>query len=158
MKSILLVDDETKISAELARVLRRSGLRVKTACTRERALRAVQESQFDAILLEFNLRSDRNAYPRTGAGLEVVRRLRASGGTTPILILTAMDGELYEKASLEAGVDEFILKTDGIPHLLTRLHAQIGQSDQEPGTGLVYRLGRNAPSRKNTGRPALLPK
>ena len=128
MKSILLVDDEPQVCAETQRTLRRFGLRVKTAGTLERALRAAQESRFDAILLEFNLRSDRKACPRTGAGLEVVRRLRASGGTTPILMFTAMDGEDYEKASFEVGVDEFILKTGGIPHLMTRLRAHFGQS------------------------------
>lgn len=127
MKSILLVDDETQICSEMQRTLRRFGFRVQTAGTVERALRAMQESQFDSILLEFNLRSDRNSGPRTAAGLEVARRLRASGDTTPIVMFTAMDGELYEKASLEAGVDEFILKTDGIPRLVTRLRAHFGQ-------------------------------
>lgn len=135
MKSILLVDDETQVCAETQRTLRHFGFRVQTAGTVERALRAVRGTQFDAVLLEFNLRSSRKTCPRTAAGLEVVRRLRASGGTTPILMFTAMDGELYEKASLEAGVDEFILKTEGIPQLLTRLHARIGRSEQEPGTG-----------------------
>ena len=135
MKSILLVDDETQVCAETQRTLRRFGFRVQTAGTVETALRAVRGTQFDAILLEFNLRSDGKAKPRTGAGLEIVRRLRASEGAIPILMFTAMDGELFEKASLEAGVDEFVLKTDGIPQLVTRLHARIGRSEQEPGTG-----------------------
>ena len=157
MKSILLIDDETEISTELARWLRRFRFHVETAGTLEKALRVLQQSRFDAVLLEFNLRSGRKTRPRTSVGLEIVRRLRASGMTTPVLIFTAMEGDLYVKASLEAGADDFILKTDGIPHLLTRLRAQIGRSEQEPGTGLMYRLGRNAPSRKNTGRPAVLP-
>lgn len=127
MKSILLVDDETQVCAETQRTLQSLGFRVQTAGTLERALRAMQESQFDAILLEFNLRSDRKACPRTAAGLEVVRRLRASGGATPMVMFTAMDGELYKRASLEAGVDEFILKTNGILQLLTRLQAHFGQ-------------------------------
>ena len=131
MKSILLVDDETEISDELARTLRRFGFSVQTAGTLEKALRAVQDSQFDVLLLEFNLRSDRKARPRTGTGLEVARRLRASRCTTPILMFTAMDGEDYEKASFEAGADEFILKTDGIPHLMARLRAHFG-AEQEP--------------------------
>jgi len=158
MKSILLIDDETEISAELARSLRRFRFCVETAGTLEKALRVLRQSRFDAVLLEFNLRSDQKAHPRTGAGLEVVRRLRASGMMTPVLIFTAMEGDPYVKASREAGADDFILKTDGIPHLLTRLRAQIGRSEQEPGTGLVYRLGRSASSGKNTGRPAVLPK
>ena len=128
MKSILLIDDETEISAELARSLQRFRFRVETAGTLEKALRVLRQTRFDAVLLEFNLRSDRKARPRTAAGIEVVRRLRASRMTTPVLIFTAMEGELYVKASLEAGADDFILKTDGIPHLLARLRAQIGRS------------------------------
>jgi len=158
MNSILLVDDESEISAELARSLRRFGFRVETAGTLQKALRVLEQSRFDAVLLEFNLRSDRKARPRTGAGLEVARWLRVSGMTTPVLIFTTMEGDLYAKASLQAGADDFILKTNGIPHLLKLLRAQIGRNEQEPGPGLVFRLCRNAPSSKNTGRLAVLPK
>ena len=128
MRSILLIDDETETSAALAQSLQRFGFHVETAGTLEVALRVLEQPRFNAVLLEFNLRSGRKARPRTGAGLEVVRRLRATGMMTPVLIFTAMEGELYVRASLEAGADDFILKTDGIPHLLTRLRAQIGRS------------------------------
>jgi two-component system, OmpR family, response regulator len=125
MKSILLVDDETEISTELARMLRRFRFRVETAGTLEKALRVLKSSRFEAILLEFNLRSKRKGHPRTGAGLEVVRRLRALGMMTPVLIFTAMEGEFYVEASLEAGANEFILKTGGIVPVLSRLCTNI---------------------------------
>lgn len=158
MRSVLLVDDETEICAELERTLRGLSFRVETADTVEKVVHVVEQSQFDVIFLEFNLRSKREPHPRTGAGLEALRRLRASGVRTPVLILTAMKGELYEKASREAGADDFILKTDGIPHLLRRLQAHIGWSEQEPGTGSAHRLGRNVPRRKSTGRAEVLPR
>lgn len=131
MKSILLVDDETQICAEIERTLVHCGFRVEMAGTLEIALRAIEQSQFDAVLLEFNLRSDREAHPRTGSGLEVVCRLRTSGMRTPAIIFTAMEGQLYEKASLEAGADEFIPKAEGIPHLVMRLRVQIQRSASE---------------------------
>jgi DNA-binding response OmpR family regulator len=82
--------------------------------------RAASTAQFDAILVEFNLRSERSAHPRTGNGLQVIRQLRASEITAPILMFTVMKGELYETASLDAGEDDFILKTTSIPSLISR--------------------------------------
>lgn len=158
MKSILLVDDETEICAELARTLRRFRFRVDMAGTLEKALRVLRQSRFDAVLLEFNLRSARKSRPRTGAGLEVVRWLRASRIRTPVLIFTAMEGELYEKASFDAGADDFILKAGGIPHLLTRLRARTHRSEPEPERGLAHRLGRNAPKQNKADRASELPR
>ena len=157
MKSILLVDDETEICAELARTLRRFRFHVETASTLEKALRLIQRSQFGAVLLEFNLRSDRKAHPRTGAGLEVVRQFRALGMMMPVLIFTAMEGTLYEKASVEAGADGFILKSYGIPHVLKHLRAHIRRNEQESRRS-APRSNRNAPRPQKTERAPALPK
>jgi len=145
MKSILLVDDETEIAAALARTLRRLRFRVETADTAENALRALERSRFDAVLLEFNLRWGQKGRPRTGTGLEVVRRLRASEKNIPVVIFTAMDGELYEKASLEAGADEFLSKTGGFVHLVARVLAFMRRSERTLEAGSADRFGRNRP-------------
>jgi DNA-binding response OmpR family regulator len=125
MNSILLVDDETVIAAEFARTLERFGFDVETALTVESGLARAEQAQFDAILVEFNLRSERPAQPRSGNGLQLVHQLRALEGTAPILMFTAMSGELYETASLDAGADDFIPKTTTIPSLISRLRAHI---------------------------------
>jgi DNA-binding response OmpR family regulator len=125
MNSILLVDDETAIGAEFARTLEDFGFEVKVAPTAESGLACAEAARFDAILVEFNLRSERRAHPRSGNGLQLVRQLRAVEVTAPVLMFTAMKGELYETASLDAGADDFILKTTSIPSLVSRLRAQI---------------------------------
>jgi DNA-binding response OmpR family regulator len=125
MNSILVVDDESTICAEFARTLERFGFEVETAPTVESGLACAEAEQFDAILVEFNIRSERPAQPRTGSGLQVVDQLRALGITTPILMYTAMNGELYETASLDAGADDFIPQTMSIPSLVSRLRAHI---------------------------------
>lgn len=130
MKSILLVDDETLIFAELERMLKRYEFRVERAGTLEEALRMVASTRFDGILLEFNLRSECAANPRAGAGPELLHQLRARGMKIPILIVTAMEGALYERASFEAGADDFIVKTDGTSHLLKRLNAHLHGSEE----------------------------
>jgi DNA-binding response OmpR family regulator len=133
MNSILLVDDEPVICAEFARTLEGLGFKVEVAPDVESGLSCAEGAQFDAILLEFNLRSKRRAHPRTGNGLQLVRQLRALDANTPVLMFTAMEGELYETASLNAGADDFILKTTSIPSLVSRLRAHIHRHQQSLG-------------------------
>ncbi len=135
MKSILLVDDETIICAELQRTLRQLGFDIEAAHTFEAAQLAIGKSQFDAILLEFNLKSERNSELRAGNGLQLLRQLRASHVTTPVLMFTAMEGEPYKVPCLDAGADDFVPKTSGIPLLVSRLrglpaqtHSRFGRS------------------------------
>ncbi len=125
ISSILLVDDETVICAEFARTLEGLGFTVEVAPHVEAGLTYAKAAPFDAILMEFNLRSERSAHPRAGNSLQLVRQLRDLGIDSPILMLSAMEGELYETASFNAGADDFILKTASIPSLDSRLRAHI---------------------------------
>jgi two-component system OmpR family response regulator len=143
MKSILLADDETIVSAEFAKTLERFGYRVETAQTFESALRCAEHAHFDVILVEFNLRSESTAHPRAGNGLQLVHQLRAAQLKVPLLIFTAMEGELYEKASLDSGADDFILKTKSIPSILARIHAHLRSYERNLRTGTASGLGRN---------------
>jgi DNA-binding response OmpR family regulator len=130
MNSILLVDDETAISAEFAKTLEGLGFDVELAATVESGISRAQVARFDAILVEFNVRSSRRAHPRSANGLKAIRQLRALGVTSPIVIFTGMNGELYETASLDAGADDFILKTTSIPSLTSRLRAHIRRHEE----------------------------
>ena len=121
MESILLVDDEEVICAQLQRVLRHCGFRVQAAHTVEAALRKIQKARFDAILVEFNLRSERLPVHRTGNGLNLVHQLRTLQVEAPVLVFTAMEGAAYETASRDAGAEGFIPKTTPIPRLVSRL-------------------------------------
>jgi DNA-binding response OmpR family regulator len=95
------------------------------AHTSESAIYRVEQTQFDAILVEFNVKSERVGRPRTGNGLQVIRQLRALGVSDPILMFTAMKGELYETASLDAGADDFVPKTLSVPSAVSRIRAHI---------------------------------
>jgi DNA-binding response OmpR family regulator len=130
MNSILLVDDEAAIGVEFAQTLEGLGFKVELAPTVESGLSRAETAQFDAILVEFNIRSERGAHTRSGNGLSVVRELRALEVPAPVLIFTAMDGEIYETASLDAGAHDFILKTASIPSLVSRLRAHIRRCEK----------------------------
>lgn len=125
MKSILLVDDEAAVCVELQRTLQELGYLVDVVHTFESALGSIREARFDAILVEFNLTSECGTHPRTGGGIRLIRDLRKSGTTIPILVYTAMEGETYETASLDAGADGFILKQIPISEFFSRLGERI---------------------------------
>lgn len=128
MTSILLVDDEPIVSKAVRGALQQSGFCVKAVDSVEKAMVAVHQSEFGAILLEFNIKSRRKPHSRTAAGLSLISRLRSSANRAPILMFTAMAGEPYERAALEAGAVAFIRKTDGVALLVACLHSVIGQN------------------------------
>jgi DNA-binding response OmpR family regulator len=131
MESILLVDDEAIICAEFERTLKPFGFHVETARSVEAGLRSTKKTHFDAILVEFNVRSELNSRPRAANGLQLVRQLRASGVSVPVLMFTAVEGARYETASFDAGADDFIQKTEGVPRLVSRLNAHLIRRGRE---------------------------
>jgi DNA-binding response OmpR family regulator len=133
MNSLLLVDDEEAICSQFQQTLERLGFRVEMAHTWESALNFAGKAQVDALLVEFNIRSERGAHPRAGNGLKLIRQLRALDLTAPILMLTSMQGEFYETASLDAGADDFLLKSTSIPNLVSRLRTRIRRYEQRGG-------------------------
>lgn len=135
MKSILLVDDEENICVKLQGMLQGFGYHVEVAHTSESALSWFGKSHLDVIVVEFNLRSEDPAQPRTGNGIRLVRQIHALETSVPILMYTAMEGEFYETTSFEAGVDEFILKTQSLSSFLSRLQVHLCRLAQQRGGG-----------------------
>jgi DNA-binding response OmpR family regulator len=119
------VDDETAICVEFQRTLQELGYRVEIAHTVESALGSMSDAQFDAILVEFKLRSKNTTHPRTGGGIRLISDLRKLGSTIPILVYTVMEGETYESASLDAGANDFILKQAPVSDFFSRLSEHI---------------------------------
>ena len=99
---VLLVEDNP-INALLARtLLKREGAEVDRAASGEEALAAVSAATYDLILMDLRM-------PDL-SGVEVARRLRARGVTTPIAALTADAFEDDRRAALAAGMDDFLVK------------------------------------------------
>jgi len=112
---ILVVDDEPSVRSALERALKLEGYGVELAADGEEALRQLASSAPDAVVLDVLM-------PRTD-GLEVCRRLRASGDRTPILVLTARDGVADRVAGLDAGADDYLVKPFALEELFARLRA-----------------------------------
>jgi two-component system response regulator MprA len=112
---VLVVDDEPPVRTALDRALRLAGYDVALAEGGEQALREVAASAPDAIILDVLM-------PGVD-GLEVCRRIRSAGDTTPILMLTARDAVSDRVAGLDAGADDYLVKPFALDELLARLRA-----------------------------------
>ena len=114
-QTILLVDDESAITDNLAPFLERSGFAVRVAGDGEQALRLVDELKPDVLVLDVLM-------PRVD-GREVLRRLRSEGNWVPILLLTQV-GEAGERAmALEEGADDYLNKPFDPHELVARIRA-----------------------------------
>lgn len=112
---VLLVDDEEAIRAGLEPFLRRSGFAVTTAADGDEALTSCARLRPDVVVCDVVM-------PRVD-GREVVRRLRAGGDWTPVILLTKV-GESHERsAALEEGADDYLNKPFDPQELVARVRA-----------------------------------
>jgi len=112
---ILIVEDDRAVRQALERALTFEGYDVATANDGSEGLSMVLNHPPDAIVLDVMM-------PLID-GLELCRRIRARGDTTPILVLTARDTVTDRVAGLDAGADDYLVKPFALDELLARLRA-----------------------------------
>src|SRR5436305_2080594 len=126
---ILVVEDEGRIADALKRGLEAEGFAVDVAATGTDGLWLATENDYDTIVLDIML-------PGVN-GLRICRTLREKRVWTPILMLTAKDGELDETEALDTGADDFLSKPFSYPVLLARIRALLRRTAGERPTTLV---------------------
>jgi two-component system, OmpR family, response regulator PrrA len=112
---VLVVDDDEDVRASLERGLRLSGFTVRTAADGEAALDVVRRDAPACVVLDVNM-------PGID-GVEVVRRLRATGVDVPVCMLSARGTIGDRVAGLEAGADDYLVKPFALEELVARLRA-----------------------------------
>lgn len=112
---VLVVDDEPRLAAAVQRGLQAEGFAVDVAGTGDEGLWMATEYPYDAIVLDIML-------PGLN-GYEVCRRLREAEIWTPILMLTAKDGEWDEAEALDLGADDYLSKPFSFLVLVAHLRA-----------------------------------
>src|SRR3712207_3833008 len=112
---VLVVEDDAKVAAAVKRGLEAEGFAVDVAADGLDGAWRATEGTFDAIVLDLML-PGRN-------GFQGCADLRAAGNWTPVLVLTAKDGEWDEVEALETGADDFLGKPFSFPVLVARLRA-----------------------------------
>ncbi len=112
---ILLVEDDQKIAAVIKRGLEAEGFAVEVAFDGKDGLWLATEGSYDLIVLDIML-PGRNGY-------EICADLREQGDWTPILMLTAKDGDLDEAEALDTGADDYLTKPFSFAVLTARIRA-----------------------------------
>lgn len=137
---VLIVEDESKLSAQIASALSDAGYAVDCAADGERADDLARSEHYDAIVLDLGLPSI--------DGLTLLRGWRDSDLHAPVLVLTAR-GSWHEKVQgIDSGADDYMAKPFRIEEVLARLRALIrrtsGQSAPEFRCGAVTLDPRSA--------------
>ncbi|HET7450205.1 MAG TPA: response regulator transcription factor [Gaiellaceae bacterium] len=112
---VLVVEDEPKLAALVARALREEGHPADVAALGADAIWMARSVPYDAIVLDVML-------PDLD-GFEVVRRLRAKEVWTPVLMLTARDAVVDRVDALDSGADDYLTKPFSFAELFARLRA-----------------------------------
>jgi len=112
---ILVVEDERALAAAVRRGLEAEGFAVEVSHDGRDGLWQATEFDFDVIVLDIML-------PGLN-GYDVCRQLRAAGVTTPVLMLTAKDGEFDEADAFDLGADDYLTKPFELAELVARLRA-----------------------------------
>lgn len=130
---ILIVDDEPPIRRFLRTALAAQDYRVEEAGDGEAALDFLKRNPVDLIVLDLGL-------PGMD-GLEVIRRRREEGDTTPIIILSSRDDEAGKVQALDLGADDYVSKPFGMEELAARIRAALRHRLQQEGEKPVFRSG-----------------
>ncbi|WP_309065387.1 response regulator transcription factor [Microbacterium sp.] len=120
---ILLVDDEVRLADGIRRGLEAEGMVVDVAHNGPDGLAMGTDGDYDAIVLDVMMPGM--------SGYRVCQALRADGVWTPVLFLTAKDGEWDEVEGLDTGADDWLTKPFSYPVLLARLRALVRRGGRE---------------------------
>ncbi len=112
---VLIVEDDTVLSRDLASGLRTAGFEVSNVGSAREAQRALKWDEFDIIVLDVMLPGE--------SGFSLCRTLRREGVNAPILMLTARDAIEDRVAGLDAGADDYLTKPFALQELIARLRA-----------------------------------
>ena len=139
MTRVLLAEDDPTISEPLARALRREGYVVTLAEDGRAALKeAVSDDPYDLLVLDLGV--------PVMDGVEVCRKVRESGGTLPVLMLTARTEEIDTVVGLDAGADDYVTKPFRLGELMARVRALLRRGPGAPPvrTGAPLRIDVDA--------------
>lgn len=135
MSTLLIIDDDPEITSALSRGLALHGYETVTENRADRAFERAQEGGYDGAIIDVMLGAD--------SGMDLVRRLRESGVSIPILMLSALSDVEHRAAGLEAGADDYVVKPFSFDELVARLRVQEQRvAQQRPPAAQLSRQSR----------------
>src|SRR5947209_12751287 len=124
---VLVADDEFGVRRPLQRGLHAEGMDVAAASDGPGALRAALTGAFDIVLLDIML-------PGL-SGYRVLERLRADGVRTPVLLVSAKDGEVDQADGLDLGADGYLVKPFSFVVLVAQVRALLRRAGSDGARG-----------------------
>jgi DNA-binding response OmpR family regulator len=121
---ILVIEDDAPIRRGIVDALKYEGYATCEAADGDEGMRLGTNVECDLILLDLVL-------PGPG-GLDILKSVRSSRPTLPIIILTAMGDEADRVQGLRLGADDYVVKPFGVSELLARVQAVLRRSPQRP--------------------------
>ena len=112
---LLLIEDDPMIGKAVREGLRSAGFAVDWVVDGRSAEASLADPGYDLALLDLGLPSQ--------DGMQLLRKLRASGATLPVLIASARDAVGDRIAGLNAGADDYVTKPFDLDELIARVHA-----------------------------------
>jgi len=119
---LLLVDDDARLRELLLRYLESQGFDVRGVGDGAQMRQALDRGHYDLIVLDLMLPGE--------DGLDICRRLRGQGDTTPVVMLTAKGDEIDRIVGLEIGADDYVPKPVNPRELLARIRAVLRRSPE----------------------------
>jgi DNA-binding response OmpR family regulator len=120
---ILLIEDDVRLAQFIEMELTCEGYQVSMAHNGLDGLTQARQDQSDLIILDWMM-------PEL-SGLEICRRLRATGIKVPIILVTAKDEISDRVAGLDAGADDYVIKPFSIEELLARIRSNLRRTKDE---------------------------
>jgi two-component system KDP operon response regulator KdpE len=131
--SIVVVEDDPAIRRLLRTSLGAQGFQVLEAFHAEAALALVGSERPEIVLLDLGLPDF--------DGVEVIRRMRAAGDKTPIIVVSSRGGERDKVEALELGADDYVTKPFGMAELVARIRTALRHRIEEQGGEPIYMRG-----------------
>jgi two-component system, OmpR family, KDP operon response regulator KdpE len=130
---VLVVDDEPAIRRFLRTTLTAQGFQVDEAADGKDALEELRRRPIDLLILDLGL-PDMD-------GFDIIERLRGSGSSVPILVLSSRADEAGKVKALDLGADDYVTKPFGVEELLARMRAAQRHKMQSQGETPVFHTG-----------------
>jgi DNA-binding response OmpR family regulator len=130
MQTILVIDDDENIRDMIGVMLEKEGFRPILAADGKTGLQEAFASRPGLILVDLRM-------PGIG-GVDVCKKLRASGSQTPIIVLSAIGDEVDKVLLLEIGADDYVVKPFGARELLARIRAVLRRTNPDADHVLTF--------------------
>lgn len=130
---VLVIDDEPAIRRFLRLSLAAQGYLVLEAESGESGYTLLQRNAVDVVILDLGL-------PGV-SGLDILKRLRESGSSVPVIVLSSRSDEGGKVAALDMGADDYVTKPFGMDELLARIRAAVRHRLQQDGERPIFKSG-----------------